>query len=264
MHTDCFDKCSTLWTRPTRQYWYFTWYNFPGKKWRSNIKTCDFSDNFQSICRIFELSSGQKHERSSLLVFNLDIISNFCIRFIESQSLPSNDSLLLFINGGPGCSSLFGQFEEIGPFRVAGDGQTLYENVFSWNKVVNVFVSRLIWNFQVSNLLAIDAPGTGFSWQVNSKQDDSFVTQSILNALCDFYTIFPQLTRNDLYVVGEGYGSFFASALVESLLINNTPRPDVLISPIKIRVWLTFAFAHAIFYLGAVTCQCWLERKASV
>ncbi|CAI2358246.1 unnamed protein product [Caenorhabditis sp. 36 PRJEB53466] len=143
--------------------------------------------------------------------------------FIDSQINKTYDPVLLFINGGPGCSSLIGLFQEIGPFRVSADGQTLYENVFSWNKV--------------TNLLAIDAPDTGFSVPGSHErsQDDSTVTLAILNALTDFYTVYPQLINNDLYIAGEGYGSFFASGLVESLLVNNTPRPDILTSPIKIR-----------------------------
>uniref|UniRef100_A0A8R1DZS5 Carboxypeptidase n=1 Tax=Caenorhabditis japonica TaxID=281687 RepID=A0A8R1DZS5_CAEJA len=142
--------------------------------------------------------------------------------FIESQITPETDPLLLFINGGPGCSSVFGQFQEIGPFRLSGDSQNLYENVFSWNKV--------------SNLLAIDAPGTGYSFgDITKSIDDSYVSDALLNALLDFFTVYPQLLKNDVYIAGEGYGSFFASSLVESLLVNNTPRPDKLASPIKIR-----------------------------
>ncbi|KAF1749174.1 hypothetical protein GCK72_025641 [Caenorhabditis remanei] len=142
---------------------------------------------------------------------------------IESQLNPSSDALLLWINGGPGCSSVLGQFQEMGPFHVQSDGQTVYENVFAWNKV--------------SNLLAIDAPGAGFSWMENPNhvQDDSYVTNALMNALFDFYTVYPNLQKSDLYIAGEGYGSFFASGLVQSLLVNNVPRPDIVASPIKVR-----------------------------
>lgn len=61
---------------------------------------------------------------------------NHLLRHIESQGDPVNDPVILYINGGPGCSSLSGLMEEIGPFRATVPGtETLTENVFSWNKV---------------------------------------------------------------------------------------------------------------------------------
>jgi len=43
--------------------------------------------------------------------------------------------LVLWLNGGPGCSSVgYGASEEVGPFRIRPDGQTLYLNPSSWNK----------------------------------------------------------------------------------------------------------------------------------
>lgn len=36
---------------------------------------------------------------------------------------------------GPGCSSLaYGAFLELGPFRPASDGKTLFNNPYAWNR----------------------------------------------------------------------------------------------------------------------------------
>uniref|UniRef100_A0A803M8Z4 Uncharacterized protein n=1 Tax=Chenopodium quinoa TaxID=63459 RepID=A0A803M8Z4_CHEQI len=72
--------------------------------------------------------------------------------FIEAVEDPSSKPLLLWLNGGPGCSSIaYGEAEELGPFHIEKDGKTLYMNPHSWNKVANI--------------LFLDFPaGVGFSY----------------------------------------------------------------------------------------------------
>lgn len=57
-------------------------------------------------------------------------------RFVESANNSAKDPLIFWFNGGPGCSSLDGLLNEMGPYLVASDGKTLYRNPYSWNKVV--------------------------------------------------------------------------------------------------------------------------------
>lgn len=48
---------------------------------------------------------------------------------------PKSKPLVLWLNGGPGCSSVaYGASEEVGPFRVRPDGKSLYLNPYAWNK----------------------------------------------------------------------------------------------------------------------------------
>ncbi|GLU19065.1 hypothetical protein SLE2022_353330 [Rubroshorea leprosula] len=59
--------------------------------------------------------------------------------FVESPENSSSNPLVLWFNGGPGCSSLGGgAMMELGPFRVNGDCSTLFLNQYSWNNVANV------------------------------------------------------------------------------------------------------------------------------
>merc|ERR1719424_2214205 len=60
--------------------------------------------------------------------------------FVESQNNPATDPLVLWSNGGPGCSGLGGFMTEQGPFRPTADGK-LEMNANAWNKISNtVFI----------------------------------------------------------------------------------------------------------------------------
>jgi serine carboxypeptidase-like clade II len=49
----------------------------------------------------------------------------------EAQPAP----LVLWLNGGPGCSSVaYGASEELGAFRIRPDGATLFLNAYRWNR----------------------------------------------------------------------------------------------------------------------------------
>lgn len=63
--------------------------------------------------------------------------------FFESRSNPDKDDVLMWINGGPGCSSSMGLFMELGPCSVqdplaSGLNATKW-NPHSWNSNTNLF-----------------------------------------------------------------------------------------------------------------------------
>ena len=55
---------------------------------------------------------------------------------IEAAGVPSESApLVLWLNGGPGCSSVgYGASEELGAFRINPDGRSLSLNAYPWNK----------------------------------------------------------------------------------------------------------------------------------
>ena len=55
---------------------------------------------------------------------------------MEASGVPAHSApLVLWLNGGPGCSSVgYGAMEELGAFRVNPDGETLSLNPYAWNK----------------------------------------------------------------------------------------------------------------------------------
>ncbi|KAG6487845.1 hypothetical protein ZIOFF_056581 [Zingiber officinale] len=72
--------------------------------------------------------------------------------FAEATENSRSKPIVLWLNGGSGCSSLgYGAMEELGSFRVMSDGKTMYKNPYAWNEVANV--------------LFLESPaGVGFSY----------------------------------------------------------------------------------------------------
>ena len=71
--------------------------------------------------------------------------------FAESENDPANDPVVIWTNGGPGASSFFGMFVELGPFQVNSASlqtesynktgiPTLFKNEQSWTKAANVLI----------------------------------------------------------------------------------------------------------------------------
>lgn len=73
-------------------------------------------------------------------------------RYIHYLFVMSNEDfpLLLWLNGGPGCSSMSGMFTEIGPYLF--DNETLKKNNNSWHQVANLlfFESPTIVGFSIN------------------------------------------------------------------------------------------------------------------
>ncbi|RWR90012.1 serine carboxypeptidase ii-3 [Cinnamomum micranthum f. kanehirae] len=128
--------------------------------------------------------------------------------FAESPENASTKPLLLWLNGGPGCSSFGnGAMNELGPFRVSSDGQTLHRNDYAWNTVANI--------------IFLESPaGVGFSYS-NTTSDyelsgDDTTAQDSLKFLVNWLERFPQYKTRDLYITGESYaGHYIGNALID-------------------------------------------------
>ncbi|XP_010548637.1 PREDICTED: serine carboxypeptidase 24 [Tarenaya hassleriana] len=127
----------------------------------------------------------------------------------ESSSSPHTKPLLLWLNGGPGCSSIaYGASEEIGPFRINKTASSLYLNTFSWNRE--------------ANLLFLESPsGVGFSY-TNTSSDlkdtgDERTAQENLIFLIKWMSRFPQYKYRDFYIAGESYAGHYVPQLAKKI-----------------------------------------------
>ncbi|XP_019152737.1 PREDICTED: putative serine carboxypeptidase-like 23 [Ipomoea nil] len=133
--------------------------------------------------------------------------------FAESPQNSSTNPLVLWLTGGPGCSSIGnGALNELGPFIVTSDGKTLFQNDYSWNKV--------------ANMLFLESPaGVGFSY---SNTGSDYNTTGDKSSAKDAYTFlinwlerFPHYKNRDFYITGESYGGHFVPQLAYTILAHN-------------------------------------------
>ncbi|KAF7836099.1 serine carboxypeptidase-like 40 [Senna tora] len=138
----------------------------------------------------------------------------FFYYFVQAQRNKDSLPLLIWLNGGPGCSSLaYGAMQELGPFRVNSDGKTLFKNRYPWNYFANV--------------LFVESPaGVGFSY---SNTSSDYNTNGDKKTAADNYAFlvnwlkrFPEYKSRDLYITGESYAGHYVPQFAHTILQHNT------------------------------------------
>ncbi|CAI4224220.1 unnamed protein product [Auanema sp. JU1783] len=127
--------------------------------------------------------------------------------FVESQNSPANDPLIFWFNGGPGCSSLDGLLNEMGPYTCDKDGKTLNKNPYSWNKLASV--------------VYIESPaGVGFSYALdgNITTNDDQTSLENYEAVKEFFRRFPKFRHQPTYIMGESYGGVYVPTLTARIV----------------------------------------------
>ncbi|KAG0517508.1 hypothetical protein BDA96_09G094900 [Sorghum bicolor] len=121
--------------------------------------------------------------------------------------------LVLWLNGGPGCSSVaYGASEERGAFCIRPDGAALFLNRYRWNRAANI--------------LFLDSPaGVGFSY-TNTTSDlynsgDRRTAHDSYKFLVKWFERFPQYKYRDFYIAGESYAGHYLPQLSQIVYRKN-------------------------------------------
>ncbi|KAF5197052.1 Serine carboxypeptidase-like, partial [Thalictrum thalictroides] len=136
--------------------------------------------------------------------------------FVKSERNPREDPLILWFDGGPGCSALCGFAFEIGPINFAkqesnGSLPSLVLNPYSWTKV--------------SNVLFVDSPiGAGFSYSKTlqgSYSSDTIFAKQVYIFLKKWFIGHPDFLQNPLYIASLSYSGLIIPVIAQVISDGN-------------------------------------------
>ncbi|RDL39294.1 Carboxypeptidase Y-like protein A [Venustampulla echinocandica] len=124
--------------------------------------------------------------------------------FFESRNDPKNDPVILWLNGGPGCSSLTGLFLELGPSSL-DKNLKLHSNPYSWNANASV--------------IFLDQPvNVGYSYSGSSVSNTVAAGKDVYALLTLFFEQFPEYAKQDFHIAGESYAGHYIPVFTAEIL----------------------------------------------
>ena len=157
--------------------------------------------------------------------------------FVESTSGNASAPVVVWYNGGPGSSALYGYLTEMGPF-LTNDASITFAALNKTGGVPELFPNPGGWEGQAHLLWVDSPPPVGFSYcgkkgQVPTARgphggvgkggcpvwNDTSAGQLNRDALNTFFRdLFPEYARNELHVVGESYAGVYIPELTKAVL----------------------------------------------
>lgn len=148
---------------------------------------------------------------SGFFEVNKEFESNLFFWYFPSQADVKSDPVILWLQGGPGLSSLIGLFMESGPFELP--------NRF------DIKLRAYSWICKYS-IVYVDCPvGAGYSFTKKNgyAENQTVIANELQIALRQFFKLFPDTAENDFYILAESYGAKYAISLAE-LIHNSNPK----------------------------------------
>ncbi|XP_006354895.1 serine carboxypeptidase-like 11 [Solanum tuberosum] len=137
--------------------------------------------------------------------------------FLESESEPTTDPLLIWLSGGPGCSAVTAIVNGIGPLRFVeqvyyGSMPSFVLNPHAWTKIASV--------------IFLDQPiNTGFSYVTNEvayKQTDVQAFDYVYEFLRKWLSDHPEYISNPFYMSGNSYAGKMIPVVAQLISNGNT------------------------------------------
>jgi len=144
---------------------------------------------------------------------------NMFFWFFPAEEDPENAPVVIWLQGGPGGSSMFGLLKLHGPIITTVDEENLLtgvaRNPYSWGRK--------------HNMIYIDNPvGAGFSFSDQLPTTQDMVSDNLYEFLQQWYTLFPAYQTNPFYAFGESYAGKFVPSITKRIHDENESGKDVI------------------------------------
>ena len=127
--------------------------------------------------------------------------------FFPSSNPAASNEIAIWLNGGPGCSSLDGLLQENGPFLWQSGTYAPIRNPYAWTNLTN-----MVW---------VDQPsGTGFSPGPPDVKNEIDVGNQFSDFWKNFITTFG-MQNYDVYLTGESYAGQYIPYIANEMLDRN-------------------------------------------
>ena len=176
-------------------------------------------------------------------------------RRTEGKSNDDETPLVIWLNGGPGCSSNVGLFYENGPYTMSPNSDPALKYSFNRNSLSWTNVAHMVW---------VEQPlRTGFSVPSNDAKDPRVhneydVANDFHDFLTSFFSVFEHLKDSPLYIVGESYGGRYVPAIAQEIVkrghiktLRGIGLGNGVIDPIQDTSYSTYAYTHGMIGANA-------------
>ncbi|KAK0720808.1 Alpha/Beta hydrolase protein [Lasiosphaeris hirsuta] len=168
-----------------------------------NANTTKFAVNGTAIPEV-DFDVGESYAGSLPISNSPSEMSNLFFWFFPSTNPAAKKEIVIWLNGGPGCSSLEGFIQENGPISWQYGTYKPVSNPWSWHTLTN-----MVW---------IEQPvGTGFSTGKVTATSEQDVAKQFLGFWKNFIDTF-SMQGYKVYIAGESYAGLYCPYIANAML----------------------------------------------
>lgn len=159
---------------------------------------------------------------------------HFFYWFFESRNDPANDPVILWLNGGPGCSSLTGMFFELGPSSLDENLKPI-NNPYAWNNNASV--------------IFLDQPvNVGFSYSSQDTITTAAAGKDVYAFLQLFFKQFSEYAHLPFHISGESYAGHYIPQFAAEILEHDAAERNFNLTSVLIGNGITDPYTQFQYY----------------